>query len=75
MKLMSDERFARIGRDGLHIVVYKALGRPMKCEHCGTTETKTRCMHWANKSGKYLNDTNDWIRLCYKCHGKYDKRF
>lgn len=26
-----------------------------------------------NKSGKYRRHIDDWIRLCAKCHGKYDK--
>jgi len=30
-------------------------------------------IHWANKSGEYLRDKDDWIRLCCKCHKKYDK--
>jgi hypothetical protein len=39
------------------------------CEMCG----KVNCpLDIANKSGKYKRDLNDWLRLCVKCHEKYD---
>lgn len=55
----------------IHAWVARHRGRPQKCEHCGTT--KYRRYHWANKSGKYLRELTDWIRLCVPCHNKYDK--
>lgn len=55
----------------LHARVVKQLGNPQKCEHCGTTIAKK--FDWANISGKY-EDINDYIRLCRKCHIKYDKK-
>lgn len=30
-------------------------------------------IHWANKTGFYLREKEDWIRLCAKCHRNYDK--
>lgn len=59
-----------VGYGALHTWVKTALGRPSKCEHCGTT--KAQRFEWANKSGKYLRDLTDWIRLCKKCHHAYD---
>ena len=56
----------------LHDWVYYHRGSPRYCEHCGTT--KKRMYHWANKSGEYKRDLDDWIRLCVPCHRKYDKR-
>lgn len=53
-----------------HNRVYAARGRPMKCEHCGTTDPKAR-FEWANVSGRH-HDPNDYIRLCRSCHCKYD---
>ena len=55
----------------LHLWVVNSLGQPCECSNCGKTGTG-RQMHWANKSGKYLRKLYDWIRLCSKCHGKYD---
>lgn len=52
-------------------VVYHK-GRPKFCESCGD-ENKNR-YEWANISGKYLRDLDDYIRLCKKCHFKFDGR-
>lgn len=49
----------------------KNIGRPKKCDSCGDT-TKSR-YEWANISGNYYRDPNDYIRLCKKCHVAYDK--
>lgn len=59
-----------VGYHGLHKWVYTVLGRPNKCEHCGTTTAKK--FEWANKSHKYLRDVGDWLRLCTRCHRLYD---
>jgi hypothetical protein len=53
----------------LHWWVKRRLGRPNKCDECGNEKAKR--YDWANKSGKYLKDISDWVRLCTKCH--YDK--
>mgnify|MGYP001580422507 CR=1 FL=1 len=29
---------------------------------------------WANKTGKYLREREDWLCLCYKCHNRMDKK-
>lgn len=61
------------GTDGqykyLHRWVSKTLGRPSQCEHCKNVSGK---FEWANKSGSYLKDVSDWLRLCRSCHRKYD---
>lgn len=56
---------------GLHAWMRKNYGTPSVCEHCKCRDRKM--YHWANVSGKYLRDRNDWIRLCVPCHKKYDK--
>ncbi len=45
----------------LHAWVVRKLGRPCKCEHCGTENAKK--FEWANKSGKYKKELSDWVRL------------
>lgn len=57
---------------GLHKWVYRMLGRPDTCEHCGKSGLKGREIHWANKSGGYKRELSDWLRLCVHCHLKYD---
>jgi len=42
----------------------------MKCELCGTEDAKK--YEWANKDHKYFRNTNDWMRVCTKCHRNYD---
>lgn len=62
-----------VGYRDLHLWVERQLGKPDTCEHCGKKSLTGRQIHWANKSGEYRRDVNDWIRLCAPCHGKYDK--
>ncbi len=62
----------KAGHHSFHTWVRTRLGTPKKCEHCGTTDAKF--FDWANKSGEYKRDLNDWIRLCRKCHRQYDEQ-
>ena len=61
-----------VGYQALHIWIRRNKGKPIRCEHCGS-ETEKK-YEWANKSHKYKRDLDDWIRLCTKCHKKYDKK-
>lgn len=60
-----------IGYYGLHAWIRKELGKPSICNHC--TSTTEKRYEWANISGEYNRNLDDWIRLCRKCHIKYDK--
>lgn len=60
----------QITRSGLHAWLRRTFGKPSTCENCGTIEAKR--YDWANISGKYLRDINDFKRLCVKCHKKFD---
>jgi hypothetical protein len=55
-----------------HIHVVKIKGKPLKCEHCGVENLRPRQYNWANVDHKYSRDPDDYIRLCVKCHRKYD---
>jgi hypothetical protein len=57
----------------LHKYIERKLGQPKECEMCFAIIESNRFIHWANKSGLYLRDLSDWIRLCSKCHYQYDK--
>lgn len=63
----------KVGYYGLHLWVKRQLGKPDTCEFCGRSGLSGRQIHWANRTGQYLRDVNDWLRLCSKCHGQYDK--
>ena len=62
------------GYSALHCWVKLWLGKPKTCEHCKTTGLTGYSIHWANKSGLYKRELSDWIRLCAKCHKKYDAK-
>jgi hypothetical protein len=55
----------------LHTWVRGKLGKPFYCEHCGSRDSSKK-YEWANKSREYKRELSDWIRLCKKCHIKYD---
>lgn len=63
----------KVGYRALHNWVEKVLGKPKVCQNCGKICTTRNSIHWANKTGKYLRDISDWLRLCVKCHKKHDK--
>ena len=57
-----------IGYRALHRYIERKYGKPTKCLHCGSTEK----LNWANKSGEYRRDFEDWLELCSSCHKKHD---
>lgn len=59
-----------VGYHALHQWVSYNYGKPRFCEQCKTSER--RMYHWANISGEYKRDRDDWLRLCVSCHKKYD---
>lgn len=62
----------KVGYRALHEWVERHLGLPTRCEQCGKDGLRSRNIHWANKSGKYLRELTDWLRLCVPCHKAYD---
>lgn len=56
----------------LHVVISNMLGKPDTCEFCKKTGLKGNSIQWANKTGKYLREPTDWLRLCSSCHRTYD---
>ena len=59
-----------VGYTGLHKWISKLYGSPKICDFCETETAKS--YNWANKSGEYKRERNDWYRLCRKCHHAYD---
>lgn len=65
-----------VGYFGLHRWLYKHLGQPEYCEHCGKIGEKRNGVwniQWANLSGYYKRERTDWLWLCAKCHSAYDR--
>jgi hypothetical protein len=63
---------SNVGYGALHRWLERELGKSMVCEFCGL-EKLSPSIHWANKSGKYMRELGDWMRLCAKCHWHYDR--
>lgn len=40
------------------------------CEHCGEGDKR---LELASRNYKYTREKGDWIKLCKKCHVKFDK--
>lgn len=52
-----------------HRTIAQLYGKESLCEFCGTTEGK---FEWANVSGEYKLEREDWKRLCLVCHRNFD---
>lgn len=57
-----------VGYYSLHLWIYRNYGKPDKCENCKSIKN----VQWASKNYKYTRNREDWIKLCFKCHRKYD---
>lgn len=62
----------KVGYRALHYWLNRIMGKPIRCDHCGKPRTTPKSMQWANISGKYHRDPNDYISLCPSCHKKFD---
>ena len=56
----------------IHHWINNHFGSPKICVNCGKDGLTGHKIHWANKSGKYLRNITDWMRLCVSCHKRYD---
>jgi DNA-directed RNA polymerase subunit RPC12/RpoP len=61
------------GNQAMHDWIKKQLGKPQMCEHCGDTSSVK--YEWANKDHTYKRKISDYMRLCVKCHRKYDIKY
>lgn len=56
----------------VHHWIKRVSGRPNSCDNCKATDKKA--YDWANISGEYKRDVEDWKRLCRGCHIKWDRQ-
>lgn len=65
-----------VGYHAVHDWIAKNKEKPKECLHCGKKpgfdSIGRNKIHWANVSGEYKRDLNDFIPLCIKCHRDYD---
>lgn len=55
----------------VHHWISKQSGKASYCSF--DKDHKSRVYHWANISGSYLQDINDYSSLCVRCHSQYDR--
>jgi hypothetical protein len=59
-----------VGYLALHSWIKRHYGKAIKCEKCG----KIKHITWANKTGQYRREREDWMTLCQSCHKLYDSK-
>jgi len=64
-----------ISYGALHQWIRRHLPKTLKCEKCNKIVKSSKYIHWVNKSGKYLRNLKDWIRLSVSCHKVFDDNF
>lgn len=57
------------GYRAIHYWVRRQKGSPNVCVSCGKTGGR---LQWANISGEYLRDVDDYQSMCASCHKRYD---
>lgn len=72
----------KAGYSSKHKWLVRKFGRATRCdnESCvyprtnakGTILYEAKKYTWANLSGKYKRNIEDYIQLCVSCHSKYD---
>lgn len=58
-----------VGYISLHQWIYRHKGKAEICKSCGSN----RRVQWANISGEYKRDFNDFVELCSICHALWDR--
>jgi hypothetical protein len=54
----------------LHDWVREEKGKAQECENCNTSQSPR--FEWANLSGEYKKDLDDFVSLCVNCHHLID---
>jgi len=55
-----------------HLWMTKHFSKPDRCDLCGNADVSR--IEWANISGEYKRNRDDWLALCPSCHRKMDYR-
>lgn len=67
----------KVSYPALHSWIRKHYEKPIYCEKCninpGQNILGRTKLQWANKTGIYKRDRNNWICLCQKCHINFDR--
>jgi hypothetical protein len=55
-----------------HVWIRRHYGRADRCENLDCTYKNPKLYHWANLSGEYHRERDDYVMLCPSCHKKMD---
>lgn len=55
-----------------HMWLYNRYGTAKKCENLDCEFTDSKRFEWANISGEYKREREDYAQLCSKCHRNWD---
>jgi hypothetical protein len=72
-KVPSNFKVVGYSYGALHNWIRRHYGKPTNCEYCMKENLKGKRINWANISGEYKRDRNDFVRLCVPCHRLFDK--
>lgn len=61
----------KVGYGGVHNWIRNKFGKANKCENTNCTK-ESKTFEWANISGKYKRDIEDYFQLCRSCHRRFD---
>ena len=62
----------KVGYRGIHQWISRNFGKANKCENKKCNFNNPHHFEWANISGEYKRERNDWEMLCPSCHRKKD---
>jgi len=62
----------RAGYHAIHIWLSKHYEKGVSCDQCKTTDASR--LEWANISGEYKREREDYFVLCPSCHRLYDQK-
>lgn len=60
----------KAGYDAIHTWIRKIKGKAIMCSF--NLNHQSPRYEWANVSGAYLRNIDDFVSLCKKCHSEYD---
>lgn len=62
----------KAGYRAKHMWIQNHYGKASRCEN--NSLHKVHRFHWANISGEYKRNIEDWKQLCPSCHAAFDNR-
>lgn len=62
----------QVGYEGIHAWIKYHYGKASTCENMDCPTGEYHRYEWANLSGKYKREREDFVQLCVPCHRRFD---